>query len=179
MSLPPAEGLYDPRHEHDACGVGFVATLNGRPSHAIVRYGIQILLNLVHRGATGSDPLTGDGAGLLIQVPHAFFERECQNLSLDLPPAGKYGVGLIFLPQNPDQRRRCEQIVEDKILATGQRLIGWRDVPINDSACGPLAKKTMPVIRQVIIGSAARDERSFERKLFVIRRWAENTVRSS
>jgi glutamate synthase (NADPH/NADH) large chain len=179
MTLPPPSGLYDPSYEHDACGVGFVATLNGRPSHAIVRYGIQILLNLVHRGATGSDPLTGDGAGLLIQVPHAFFERECHNLSLELPPAGKYGVGLIFLPQNPDQRRRCEQIVEDKILATGQRLIGWRDVPINENACGPLARKTMPVIRQVIIGSAARDERSFERKLFVIRRWAENTVRSS
>ena len=179
MSLPPASGLYDPRNEHDACGVGFVAALNGRPSHAIVRHGIQLLLNLVHRGASGCDPLTGDGAGILIQMPHAFFKKECEALDLALPEPGRYGVGFVFLPQNSDQRRRCEQIVEDKILATGQRLIGWRDVPVDTSACGPLARQSMPVMRQVFVGSTAADELSFERKLYVIRKWAEKTVRDS
>ena len=91
MSLPAASGLYDPRYEHDACGVGFVAALNGRPSHAIVRHGIQLLLNLVHRGASGCDPLTGDGAGLLIQMPHAFFQKECEALDLRLPQPGAVG----------------------------------------------------------------------------------------
>ncbi len=179
MSLPPAEGLYDPRHEHDACGVGFVAALNGRPSHAIVRHGIQLLLNLVHRGASGCDPLTGDGAGLLIQLPHEFFKKECEALDIHLPKPGQYGVGFVFLPQNGEQRRRCEQIVEDKILATGQRLIGWRDVPVDASACGPLARQSMPVMRQVLVGSTAPDERSFERQLFTIRKWTEKTVRES
>ena len=179
MSLPAASGLYDPRYEHDACGVGFVAALNGRPSHAIVRHGIQLLLNLVHRGASGCDPLTGDGAGLLIQMPHAFFQKECESLDLRLPQPGEYGVGFVFLPQNAEQRRRCEQIVEDKILATGQRLIGWRDVPVDSSACGPLARQSMPVMRQVIVGSTASDENSFERQLYIIRKWAEKTVRES
>ncbi|HKO92696.1 MAG TPA: glutamate synthase large subunit [Polyangiaceae bacterium] len=179
MSLPPASGLYDPRFEHDACGVGFVAALNGRPSHAIVRHGIQLLLNLVHRGASGCDPLTGDGAGLLLQMPHAFFQKECQALDLELPQPGEYGVGFVFLPQHAEQRRRCEQIVEDKILATGQRLIGWRDVPVDASACGPLARQSMPVMRQVIVGSTAGDDRAFERKLYIIRKWTEKTVRDS
>jgi glutamate synthase (NADPH) large chain len=179
MSLPPASGLYDPRHEHDACGVGFVAALNGHPSHAIVRHGIQLLLNLVHRGASGCDPLTGDGAGLLIQLPHAFFKKECEALDLKLPEPGEYGVGFVFLPQNGEQRRRCEQIVEDKILATGQRLIGWRDVPVDSSACGPLARQSMPVMRQVLVGSTAPDRQTFERQLYVIRKWAEKTVRES
>ncbi len=179
MSLPAASGLYDPRYEHDACGVGFVAALNGRPSHAIVRHGIQLLLNLVHRGASGCDPLTGDGAGLLIQMPHAFFQKECEALDLRLPQPGEYGVGFVFLPQNAEERRRCEQIVEDKILATGQRLIGWRDVPVDSSACGPLARQSMPVMRQVIVGSTATDENSFERQLYIIRKWAEKTVRES
>jgi glutamate synthase (NADPH/NADH) large chain len=179
MSLPPASGLYDPRHERDACGVGFVAALNGQPSHAIVRHGIQLLLNLVHRGASGCDPLTGDGAGLLIQMPHAFFQKECAALDLQLPPPGEYGVGFVFLPQHAEQRRRAEQVVEDKILATGQRLIGWRDVPVDTSACGPLARQSMPVMRQVLVGSTAPDQQSFERQLFVIRKWAEKTVRES
>ncbi|MEY2932780.1 MAG: glutamate synthase, large subunit [Pseudomonadota bacterium] len=179
MSLPAASGLYDPRYEHDACGVGFVAALNGQPSHAIVRHGIQLLLNLVHRGASGCDPLTGDGAGLLMQMPHAFFQKECEALDLLLPPPGQYGVGFVFLPQHAEQRRRCEQIVEDKILATGQRLIGWRDVPVDSSACGPLARQSMPVMRQVIVGSTAADEGAFERQLYIIRKWTERTVRDS
>lgn len=179
MSLPPASGLYDPRHEHDACGVGFVAKIDGEQSHAIVRHGVRLLLNLVHRGASGCDPLTGDGAGLLLQLPHEFFRKECEALDLELPERGRYGVGFVFLPHCAEQRRRCEQIVEDKILATGQRLIGWRDVPVNTDACGPLARQTVPVMRQVIVGSTAPDPIRFERALYVIRKWAENTVRAS
>ncbi len=180
MSLPLASGLYDPRNEHDACGVGFVAKLDGTASHGIVRHGIQLLLNLVHRGASGCDPLTGDGAGLLIQLPHGFFKKECEELDIELPAPGQYGVGFIFLPQNAEQRRRCEQVVEDKILSVGQRLLGWRDVPVNVEACGPLARQSMPVMRQVFVGADLDDETGrFEQKLYVIRKWAENKVRES
>jgi glutamate synthase (NADPH/NADH) large chain len=179
MTLPPRSGLYDPRFEHDACGVGFIANIKGEASHDIVRKGVDILLNLVHRGATGCDPLTGDGAGILIQVPHEFFKREFEEADIELPEAGRYGVGCVFLPRDRNDRRRCQQIFEDKIFGTGQKLLGWRDVRVNESALGPLARKSAPVIKQVFIGSAEEDEASFERKLFVIRKWAERTVRES
>jgi glutamate synthase (NADPH/NADH) large chain len=179
MPHPPRQGLYDPRYEHDACGVGFVANVKGEASHEIVKHGIDILLNLVHRGACGCDPLTGDGAGILLQVPHKFFKRACESADIDLPEPGRYGVGLVFLPRDKNDRRRCQQILEDKIFGTGQRLIGWRDVPVNESALGPMARASAPVIRQVFIGSSTDSEKSFERKLFVIRRWAERTVRES
>ncbi|HYP90501.1 MAG TPA: glutamate synthase subunit alpha, partial [Polyangiaceae bacterium] len=179
MPLPPRQGLYDPRHEHDACGVGFVANIKGEASHDIVRKGLDILLNLVHRGASGCDPLTGDGAGILLQVPHKFFKRACESADIELPEPGHYGVGLVFLPRDRNDRRRCQQILEDKIFGTGQRLIGWRDVNVNDSALGPIARASQPVIRQVFIGSSTDDQAAFERKLFVIRRWAERTVRES
>ncbi|MCA9644359.1 MAG: glutamate synthase large subunit, partial [Myxococcales bacterium] len=179
MSLPEKSGLYDPQFEHDACGVGFVANIKGVASHEIVRQGVQILLNLVHRGAAGSDPLTGDGAGILIQLPHAFFEQECAKLQIKLPARGRYGVGTVFLPQSREERRRCMQIVEDKIGGTGQRLLGWRDVPVDVEACGPLARESAPIIRQVIVGSTVNDQTVFERKLFVIRKWIERTVRES
>jgi glutamate synthase (NADPH/NADH) large chain len=179
MTLPRRQGLYDPRFEHDACGVGFVANIQGKASHEIVRKGVDILLNLVHRGACGCDPLTGDGAGIVIQVPDAFFRRECDASEVELPPAGKYGVGCVFLPRDKHDRRRCMQILEDKIFGTGQRLIGWRDVRVNESALGPMARASAPIIKQVFIGSSAEDEATFERKLFVIRKWAERTVRES
>ncbi|MBX3181969.1 MAG: glutamate synthase large subunit [Polyangiaceae bacterium] len=179
MPLPNKSGLYDPRFEHDACGVGFVANIHGQASHHVVRQGVQILLNLVHRGAAGCDPLTGDGAGILIQVPDAFLRREASQLGFELPPPGEYGVGCVFLPQSREERRRCMQIVEDKIAGTGQRLLGWRDVPVDEQACGPLARESAPVIKQVFIGTAAPDPQAFERKLFVIRRWIERTVRES
>ncbi|MEZ4228097.1 MAG: glutamate synthase large subunit [Polyangiaceae bacterium] len=179
MSLPEKSGLYDPQFEHDACGVGFVANIKGVASHEIVRQGVQILLNLVHRGAAGSDPLTGDGAGILIQLPHAFFEQEAEKLAIKLPARGHYGVGTVFLPQSREERRRCMQIVEDKIGGTGQRLLGWRDVPVDVEACGPLARQSAPIIRQVIVGSTVSDQTVFERKLFVIRKWIERTVRES
>ena len=179
MPLPSRQGLYDPRYEHDACGVGFVANIKGEASHDIVKKGVDILLNLVHRGACGCDPLTGDGAGILLQVPHKFFKRACESADIELPEPGRYGVGLVFLPRDRNDRRRCQQILEDKIFGTGQRLIGWRDVTVNEAALGPMARSSAPVIRQVFIGSNTDDQAAFERKLFVIRRWAERTVRES
>jgi glutamate synthase (NADPH/NADH) large chain len=179
MPLPPRRGLYDPRFEHDACGVGFVANIKGEASHDIVKKGVDILLNLVHRGACGCDPLTGDGAGILLQVSHGFFKRECEKIGIDLPEPGRYGVGNVFLPRDKTERRRCQEILEDKIFGTGQKLLGWRTVQVDEGALGPMAKASVPVIRQVFIGSTTEDEASFERKLFVIRKWAERTVRDS
>jgi glutamate synthase (ferredoxin) len=179
MTLPPRKGMYDPQFEHDACGVGFVANIQGEASHDIVKKGIDILLNLVHRGACGCDPLTGDGAGILLQVPHAYLKRVCAEADIELPAPGEYGVGLVFLPRDRNERRRAQQILEDKIFGTGQRLIGWRDVPVNEGALGPMARASCPIIKQVFIGSTCEDEKSFERKLFVIRKWAERTVRES
>ena len=178
MRLPTASGLYDPRFEHDACGVGFIANLHGTASHDIVERGIGILLNLEHRGAAGCDPLSGDGAGILIQIPHALFAAELAP-RLSLPPPGEYGVGCVFLPRDASARARCQQVLEDKILGTGQRLLGWREVPVNEEALGPVARQSAPVIAQVFIGSTTKDQASFDLKLFVIRKWAERTVRES
>jgi glutamate synthase (NADPH/NADH) large chain len=179
MPYPPRQGLYDPQFEHDACGTGFVANIKGEASHDIVKKGVGILLNLVHRGASGCDPLTGDGAGIVLQVPHAFMKRECESLDIELPEPGRYAVGNVFLPRNKKERLRCQQLLEDKIFGTGQKLLGWRDVRVNESALGPVARATVPVIRQVFIGSTTDDQQAFERKLFVIRKWAERTVRDS
>ena len=179
MTLPPRSKLYDPQYEHDNCGFGFVANVRGVASHDIVRKGIEILVNLVHRGACGCDPLTGDGAGLLLQIPHAFFAKETAALGFELPEPGRYGVGFAFLPQDDELRRRAEQIVEDKILGSGQRVLGWRDVPVDANQCGPLARKTLPRMRQVFVGAGTDDEQLFERKLYVIRKWAERTVRET
>jgi len=177
MSLPEKEGLYDPRFEHDACGIGMVANIKGERTHDIVRKGVDILLNLEHRGACGCDPLTGDGAGILTQIPDAFYRRECARLGIKLPEPGAYGTGLVFLPRSPSQRDRCRQILEDKISGTGQRLLGWREVPIDPTAPGPIAQESAPYIAQVFVGSTCAEPFEFERKLFVIRKWAERTVR--
>jgi glutamate synthase domain-containing protein 2/glutamate synthase domain-containing protein 1/glutamate synthase domain-containing protein 3 len=179
MSLPRRSGLYDPQFERDACGVGFVANIQGVASHRIVRQGVEILLNLVHRGACGCDPLTGDGAGILLQMPHEFFLKEGKKLGMRVPQRGEYGAGCVFLPRDRQERRQCQQIVEDKILASGQRLLGWRDVPVDAAALGPMARQSAPVIKQVLVGSAGLDQATFERKLYVIRKWAERTVRDS
>ncbi len=179
MTLPPRSGLYDPRFEHDACGVGFVANIRGVASHQIVQKGVDILLNLVHRGACGCDPLTGDGAGILLQTPHEFFAEECRKLGIKLPDPGRYGVGAVFLPRDKPQRLRIAQILEDKIFGTGQRLLGWRRVPVDEEALGPLARAVAPVILQVFIGSTCESQLEFERKLYVIRKWSETAVRES
>ena len=180
IGLPPAQGLYDPAQEHDACGIGFVASISGEKSHDIIRKGIQVLLNLAHRGACGCDPETGDGAGVLIQIPHKFFARECQKLGFNLPQPGKYGVGMTFLPVEKHQRLQSEGILERIIREEGLTLLGWRDTPVYASAIGRVARASQPYIQQVFVGCApGMDEDGFERKLYVVRKRAENEIRES
>jgi glutamate synthase (NADPH/NADH) large chain len=177
LGLPAAQGLYHPRHEHDACGVGFVANIEGRKSHDIVLKGVQILINLTHRGACGCDPQTGDGAGILIQIPHAFFEREAAQLGFALPAPGEYGVGMVFLPVDRHDRLLCEGIVENIAREEGLTVLGWRDTPINGNTIGRLARATQPYIEQIFIGSAPEmDQEAFERKLYVVRKRVEAAV---
>jgi len=179
-SIPGREGLYDPAHEHDACGVGFVVDVAGKRSHDIVLKALQVLDNLTHRGACGCDPRTGDGAGILIQIPHEFLKREAHKCGFDLPEPGAYAVGQVFLPLDPDRRAACEAAFEQIVREEGQRILGWRTVPIVESECGDIARRGMPAIRQVFIERAAAitDLDSFERKLYVIRKRAFNAVES-
>ena len=177
--LPPKQGLYDPRFEHDACGVGFVVNIKGEKSHEIVEQALTVLENLDHRGACGCEENTGDGAGILLQIPHAFLKDACSGLGFQLPDPGEYGVGMIFLPDQRDQRRRFEKKIEDIIADTGQKLLGWRKVPTDNMYLGDTAKEFEPFVRQVFIGrgEGVDDDLAFERKLYVIRRRAENAIR--
>ncbi|MDD5179952.1 MAG: glutamate synthase-related protein [Gallionellaceae bacterium] len=179
--LPVQQGLYDPRQERDACGVGFVAHIKGKQSHDMVRQGLQILENLTHRGAVGADPLAGDGAGILLQIPDAFMRAQCAAQGIVLPAAGNYGVGMLFLSRDAAIRAACEQILTEKIAAEGQRLLGWRDVPVDNSSLGESVKTAEPIVRQVFIGRGANcsDTDAFERKLFVIRKIVQHEVRRS
>ena len=171
--LPEAQGLYDPRNEHDACGIGFVASIKGNRSHDIILKGIQVLINLTHRGACGCDPETGDGAGVLIQIPHKFFARECASLGFTLPPAGEYGVGMTFLPVERHQRLQSEGILERIVREEGLTVLGWRDTPIDGGAIGRVARVSQPYIEQIFIGRGpGMDEGTLERKLYVVRKRA-------
>jgi glutamate synthase (NADPH/NADH) large chain len=181
---PVSQGLYHPSFEHDACGMGFVVNLNGEKSHAIIRQGIEILENLTHRGACGCDPDTGDGAGILIQIPHEFLKRECANpeegLGFELPEAGRYGVGMMFLPVDREARLLCEGIVERVAREAGLTVLGWRDTPVHGDAIGREARAKQPYIEQVFFGcqeEISQDE--LERKLYVVRRCAEAEVAAS
>src|SRR5579871_3750615 len=174
---PPSQGLYNPGNEHDACGMGFVVDLNGKKSHEIIRKGIEILINLTHRGACGCDPETGDGAGILIQIPHEFFVRECAALGFSLPDRGEYGVGMMFLPVEPQQRLICEGIVERIAREEGLHVLGWRDTPVLGDTIGRQARATQPYIEQVFIrGNSDWTQDELERKLYVVRRRAEAEV---
>ncbi len=178
--LPPAQGLYDPNFEHDACGIGFVADISGRKSHDIVLKGVQILINLTHRGACGCDPQTGDGAGILIQIPHDFFQRECSRLGFELPAPGEYGVGMAFLPVDRAERILCEGILERIAGEEGLTVLGWRDTPLNGNAIGRLARATQPYIEQMFIKRGPEmDQDALERKLYVVRKRAEAAVAAS
>ena len=178
--LPTAQGLYDPIYERDACGLGFVANIEGRKSHDIITKGIQILINLTHRGACGCDPETGDGAGILIQIPHAFFERECSRLGFTLPDPGEYGVGMVFLPVARQERVLCEGILEKIVREEGLAVLGWRDTPIDASSIGRLARGTQPYIEQIFVRRApGMDQDALERKLYVIHKRAESEVGKS
>ncbi len=175
------KGLYDPQFEHDSCGVGFVVNIKGKKSNEIVHQGLSILLNLRHRGAVGAEPNTGDGAGILFQIPHKFFHKVCKEEKIPLSAPGEYGVGMVLLPHDTKERRDCEKIYEKIIKEEGQHFLGWRTVPTNNSNLGKTAKLSEPFVRQVFVGRdpKIKDELAFERKLFVIRRRAYYTIRNS
>ncbi len=205
MYLPKKQGLYDPQFEHDSCGVGFVCNIKGKKSNDIVKQGLEVLRRLSHRGATGADPKTGDGAGLLIQFPHEFFVSVCKKDNISLPQEGQYASGLVFLPQEVKERKFCKETFERIINDESQKFLGWRSVPVDSSDIGQSAKDTQPVIEQIFIGvnlkslrapkgrsnlveiasspTAPRndnlDNLAFERKLYVIRKQVENIVRAS
>ncbi|MSO75587.1 MAG: glutamate synthase large subunit [Alphaproteobacteria bacterium] len=181
MGLPEKQGLYDPKYEHDSCGIGFVANIKNRKTHAIIRQGLQILLNLDHRGAVGADPLAGDGAGILIQLPDAFMRWVAAEQGIALPPVGAYAVGQVFLPKDLASRARCEAFVEKVIDQEGQRVLGWRDVPVDRTGLGESVLRLEPAIRQVFVarGGNCPDQDAFERKLYVVRRQIQNGWRES
>ncbi len=181
QGAPGKQGLYDPWYEHEACGVGFVVDIKGRKSHRILEQAIQVLRNLDHRGACGCETNTGDGAGVLIQMPHAFLREVARKNHLQLPGPGEYGSGLIFLPRNPTLRRRIVEEFEHIVQSEGQVVLGWRTVPTNNASLGETARSGEPFIRQVFIGRGpeVRDENEFERKLFIIRKRAYSEIRES
>src|SRR5213594_808735 len=181
MREPRPRWLLDPRTERDACGVGFVVNVKGERSHDIIEKGLTVLQNLTHRGACGCDPLTGDGAGILVQVPDAFLRRECAAERIALPAPGTYGVGMVFLPEEAEQAKACVALLEKVVAEEGQVLLGWRRVPVDDQAPGPVARTVLPEVRQVFIGAAgdAADQDALERKLYVIRKRIEQIVRTS
>jgi len=178
MALWPQQGLYDPRHEHDACGVGFVANIKGRKSHEVIACGLEILVNLNHRGAVGADPLVGDGAGALIQIPDALYRDWATKAGLELPEPGFYGVGMCFMPRDEAARELAVGQFEHFVRVEGQQLIGWRDVPVDPTGLGKAVLAEMPVIRQVFVGrgAACKDQDAFERKLLVIRKQTQNPL---
>ena len=180
-AVPDRQGLYDPANEHDACGVGFVAHFKGQKSHSIVEQGLLILKNLDHRGAVGADPLQGDGAGILLQIPDQFYREEMSKQGVELPPLGEYGVGMVFLPQEAASRHACVEEIERSVKAEGQVILGWREVPVNrEMPMSPTVRAKEPVIRQVFVGRGpdifVTD--ALERKLYIIRRRAANAIKS-
>ena len=177
--LPVRQGLYDPRYEHDACGVGFIVHIKGHKSHAIVDQGLELLRNLTHRGAVGADPFAGDGAGILIQIPDVFLRAQCAKQNLSLPKEGDYAVGMVFLPREVSARVSCEKLFAEIIARENAVILGWRDVPVDNHELGDSAKMVQPFIRQVFVGRGVNcpDQDAFERKLFVIRKQVENAVR--
>ncbi|MGB8700786.1 MAG: glutamate synthase central domain-containing protein, partial [Thermosynechococcaceae cyanobacterium] len=179
--LPPQQGLYDPQFEHDACGVGFIVHMKGQRSHAIVEQGLTILENLEHRGACGCETNTGDGAGILIQVPHRFLQKVAAAENIPLPEAQQYGVGMIYASQDAAARAKGRQIFEQVVTAEGLEVLGWRDVPTNNASLGNTAKSSEPFMQQVFVrrGDGFADDLAFERKLFVIRKVSHNAIHTA
>jgi glutamate synthase domain-containing protein 2/glutamate synthase domain-containing protein 1/glutamate synthase domain-containing protein 3 len=171
--FPKAQGLYDPRNEHDSCGVGFVVNINGVKDHTIIENGITVLKNLLHRGAIGGDLLTGDGAGLLFQIPDVFFREKCSKSGITLPSPGEYGVGMIFMPQGHGPQKQCAQIMESAVTSEGLGFLGWRDVPVNSNAIAGQAREMQPVIMQCFIDGSGLNPSNLERKLYIIRKQVE------
>ncbi len=178
---PIAQGLYNPQHEHDACGVGFLVNVKGKKSHSIVKDALQILLNLNHRGACGCEVNTGDGAGILLQIPHTYLKQQTSKAGFQLPGEKEYGVGMVYLPPDPAQYKECQKVFETVIKEEGQAFLGWREVKTDDSSLGPTAIACEPKVAQIYIGRASgvKTDDDFERKLYVIRKRVENLIRYS
>jgi glutamate synthase (ferredoxin) len=178
QGINPPQGLYHPRFEHDACGIGFVAHVKGRKSHEIVQQALTVLQNMDHRGARGSEEDTGDGAGILLQLPHAFLQQACREIQVKLPEPGDYGAGMLHLPRDPAPRQRCQEQFAAIVHEEGQKLLGWRTVPTDNGSLGRAARSAEPAVCQVFIGkgSVSSHPLAFERKLYVIRRRAEREI---
>ena len=183
--FPGEQGLYNPKNEHDSCGVGFVCNINGAKSNDIVKKGLKILNRLAHRGAVGADPKTGDGAGILIQLPHDFMTKVTEKEKIELPAPAEYGTGIVFLPQDVNERSFCRDVFSKVIDEEKQTLLGWRKVPVDNSRIGLKAKETQPSIEQIFIGRNPElppnrndDGLDFERILYVIRKRTENISRT-
>lgn len=180
QKTPAPQGLYDPQFEHDACGVGFIVHMKGKKSHETVENGLTILLNLDHRGAVGAETNTGDGAGILLQVPHKFLKKVTEPLGIALPEAGQYGVGMIYGSPDPAQREQARQVFESLVAEEGLKVLGWRDVPTDNSMLGDTAKSSEPFMQQVFIARSAdlKDDLAFERKLYIIRKRSHAAIRA-
>ena len=176
---PPKQGLYDPQFEHDACGVGFIVHMKGARSHWIVEQGLTILLNLSHRGAVGAEANTGDGAGILLQMPHKFLTKVAAAEEIALPDPGHYGVGFFFASPDPVEREKSRRIFERIAEEEGQKVIGWRDVPTDDDSIGTTAKASEPFMQQAFVQRSAdlEDDLAFERKLYIIRKRSHSAIR--
>jgi glutamate synthase (ferredoxin) len=179
LGPPPKQGLYDPQFEHDACGVGFVVNMKGKQSHQLITDALRILVNLDHRGACGCEANTGDGAGILMQMPHEFLQKATATSGFKLPDPGQFGVGMLFMPPDPSERESVKAALAKIIAGEGQKLLGWRDIPTDNSSLGNTAKAAEPFMMQVFVGRnpALKDELAFERKLYVIRKLAEQAIR--
>ncbi len=177
-ALPAAQGLYDPALEKDSCGVGFIADIKGRKSHQLVEDALAILCNLEHRGAVGADPRAGDGAGILVQIPHAFFAKKADTLGFKLPEPGEYAVGNLFMPRDPDWRQIIRDIYAQNVKREGMTILGWRDIPSDNSTLGESVKPTEPVHQQVFIGRGKKikTEDEFERRLYMLRKWISSRI---
>jgi glutamate synthase (ferredoxin) len=180
-ALPLKQGLYDPQFEHDACGVGFIVHKSGKKSHAIVEQGLTILENLEHRGACGCETNTGDGAGILMQIPHKFLVKVAAAVGIALPEVGQYGVGMIYASPDPETRKHGREIFEKLVAAESLKVLGWRDVPTDNSSLGATAQSSEPFMQQVFIGRSTdlADDLAFDRKLFVLRKLAHTAIRAS
>ena len=178
LPVPVKQGLYDPSFEHSACGVGLVANVDGSKSHRVIDQGLEVLINLGHRGASGADPDTGDGAGIMVQIPHKFFDQECKKSKIDLPLPGKYGVGTVFLPTDSAKRSLCEDIVNHIVVEEDLQFLGWRDVPVRPELIGTLASRNQPVIRQFFVSKtdSNTDVLQLETRLYIIRKQIEQAV---
>jgi glutamate synthase domain-containing protein 1 len=178
LGLPPAQGLYDPRYEHDACGVGFVCHIKGKASAKIVDQALTMLENMNHRGACGCEPDSGDGAGIMVSTPDKFWRKEASKLGIKLPKQGEYGVGMMFLPKDLVARRECEHIFEKVVRDYGMIVLGWRDVPVNHKAVGPTPRKMEPRIRQAFVGMGETfyNRQDFDRRMYLVRQRTENII---